>query len=178
MDIIPFMDVVLLKKKEVLNVEGNNLRVLKEFKKIRTPKIKKETVGIVLDKFIEGYTTYGQMGASGYCLHKQIKYLSYMLETEKEMHIKNNESIDKISNILHEELKRENITEEERKDIYRLLSQVSSIHKESQLQKAKHITSRLIAAMGIAGSVAISLGTVLIHEKYKTQREREKWNNY
>lgn len=178
MDIIPFVNVFLLKKKEVLNVEGNNLRVLNEFKKIRIPKLQRETVDIVLDKFIEGYITYGQIGASGYCLHKQIKYLSYMLDNEKEMHIKNNESIDKISNILHEELKRENITEEERKDIYKLLNQVSCIHKDSQLQKAKHVTSRLIAAMGIAGSVAISLGTVLIHEKYKTQREREKWNNY
>ncbi|MCY6355710.1 hypothetical protein [Clostridium sp. ZS2-4] len=159
-------------------MEGNNLTGLKGLKKIRTPKFKRETIDTVLDKFIEAYITYGQIAASGYCLHKQIKYLSYIIENEKEMHVKNNESIDKISNILNEELKRENITEEERKDLYRLLSQVSSIHKESQLQKAKHVTSRLMAAMGIAGSVAISLGTVLIHEKYKTQREMAKWNNY
>ncbi|CAG7839186.1 hypothetical protein CLOHAE12215_00590 [Clostridium haemolyticum] len=32
--------------------------------------------------------------------------------------------------------------------------------------------------MGIAALVAISLGKVLLHEKYRIQREREKRNNY
>ncbi|MCY6370119.1 hypothetical protein [Clostridium ganghwense] len=156
----------------------NNLKVLNRFRKVRPSDYEKQTMDIVLDKFIEGYTTNSQLAVGGFCLHKQIKYLLSMLENEKEIHIKNNESLDKIINILQEELKREDIIEEERKDIYRLLNQICSSYKESQLQKAKHVTSRLIAAMGIASSVAISLGTVLIHEKYKTKREREKWNNY
>ncbi|MFU0825767.1 hypothetical protein [Clostridium sp.] len=137
-----------------------------------------ESVSQSLNRFIEGYIAHKEVALSSFAIHEEIKHLITALENEKEIHVKNNESLDKINEILSDVLKREDISQEERKDIYRLLSQISNIHRESQLQKSRHITSRVIAAMGIAGSVAISIGSVLLHEKYKTKREMEKWNNY
>lgn len=96
------------------------------------------------------------------------------MKDEKQMYFRNNESLDKVTDILGEVLKREDITEDDRKDIYKLLYQINDIHKESQMQKSKHITSRIITAIGAVGAAAISLGSVLIHEKYKTQREIKK----
>lgn len=147
-------------------------------KGLRLQKISNEPIVQVLNRFIEGYIAHKEVALSSFGIHEEVKHLIAALENEKEIHLKNNESLDKINEILSDVLKREDISQEERKDIYRLLSQISNIHRESQLQKSRHVTSRVIAAMGIAGSVAISIGSILLHEKYKTQREREKWNNY
>ncbi|QGU93889.1 hypothetical protein GOM49_00990 [Clostridium bovifaecis] len=147
-------------------------------KGLRLQKISNEPIAQVLNRFIEGYVAHKEVALSSLCIHEEVKHLIAALENEKATHFKNNESLDRINEILSDMLKREDISQEERKDIYRLLSQISNIHRESQLQKSRHVTSRVITAMGIAGSVAISIGSILLHEKYKTQREREKWNNY
>lgn len=147
-------------------------------KGLRLQKISNEPIVQMLNRFIEGYIAHKEVALGSFGIHEEVKHLIAALENEKEIHLKNNESLDKVNEILSDVLKREDISQEERKDIYRLLSQISNIHRESQLQKSRHVTSRVIAAMGIAGSVAISIGSILLHEKYKTQREREKWNNY
>ncbi|AEB77090.1 hypothetical protein [Clostridium botulinum] len=132
----------------------------------------------ILTKFIDGYVSCTQSHIASVCIDKEIKHLISAIDNEKEIHIRNNESLDKVTEILGVILKREDISKEERQDIYKLLSQISNLSKEGESQRTRQVTSRIISAMGIAASVAISLGTVLVHEKYKTQREREKWNNY
>ena len=88
-----------------------------------------------LIKFIEVYISCTKSYIDSVCIHKEIKHLVSVIDNEKEIHIRNNESLDKV-------------------------------------------TARVISAMGIAALVAISLGKVLLHEKYRIQREREKRNNY
>lgn len=153
------------------------LGILRNFKR-NIPSNAGESLTQVLNRFTDAFVTHEEAVLGGFCVHEEVKHLMAALDNEKEIHLRNNESLDKVTEILGEVLKREDISQEERKDIYRVLSQLSNIHRESQLQKSRHVTSRVIAAMGVAGSIAISLGTILIHEKYKTQREREKWNNY
>jgi hypothetical protein len=153
-------------------------KLLGRFKEVGFPQPSNENIYQVLNRFVDGYITQKQTTLSGYCIHQEIKHLVTALNNEKEIHIKNNESLDKITSTLGDILKREDISPEERKEVYRIFAQTSNIHRESQLQKTRHVTSRVITAMGVAASVAISIGTILIHEKYKTQREREKWNNY
>ncbi|MFD3158042.1 hypothetical protein ACFIJ5_14395 [Haloimpatiens sp. FM7330] len=85
---------------------------------------------------------------------------------------KKNMISDKICNILEEELKREDITKEERKDIYNLLGEVNSSTTEIETRKNKHVTSRIITGMGIGASVIISLGSCLIHKRYKINKEK------
>lgn len=137
-----------------------------------------EPVAQILNRIIYAYTTSGEMALATFALNQEIKHLITALDNEKEIHMKNNESLDRVKEILAEVIKRDDISQEERRDIYRIFAQLSNIHRDSQLQKSRHFTSRLIVAMGVAGSVAIALGSVLMHEKYKTEREREKWNNY
>lgn len=152
--------------------------VLGRFRYAVSPQPSNDNLYGALNRFADAYITQKQTSLSGYCIHQEIKHLVTALDNEKEIHIKNNESLDEIINILSEIIKREDITPEERKEVYRIFAQVSNIHRESQLQKTRHVTSRVVTAMGVAASIAISLGTVLIHEKYKTQREREKWYKY
>ncbi|EES92097.1 hypothetical protein G8S49_09385 [Clostridium botulinum C] len=130
-----------------------------------------------LIKFIDGYISCTKSYIDSVCIHKEIKHWVSVSDNEKEIHIRNNESLDKVTEILGEVLKREDISEE-REDVYKLFSQIINLSKENESQRTRQVTARVISAMGIAASVAISLGTVLLHEKYKTQREREKRNNY
>lgn len=147
-------------------------------KDLNLQRISREPIIEVLNRFVDGYIAHKEGLLGSFIMKEEVEYLISALDKEKEIHIKSSESLDKVSEILRDVLKGENVSQEERKDIYRVLEQISNIHKEGQLQKTRHTTSRVIAAMGIVGSVAISLGSILIHEKYKTQREREKWNNY
>ncbi|MCY6959196.1 hypothetical protein [Clostridium brassicae] len=149
---------------------NDNLNGLKKFGKFKSLRLKQESIGIILDRIIDTYSNVGKFILGGISMYSYIKYLSSMLENEKEIHVRNNESLDKISEILQEELRREDISEEEKKDIYKLLSQISFIHRDSQIKKPKHVTSRLISSMGIVGSVTVALGSVFIHNKYKTKR--------
>ncbi|MCD3245629.1 hypothetical protein G8S21_06670 [Clostridium botulinum C] len=130
-----------------------------------------------LIKFIDGYISCTKSYIDSVCIHKEIKHWVSVSDNEKEIHIRNNESLDKVTEILGEVLKREDISEE-REDVYKLFSQIINLSKENESQRTRQVTARVISAMGIAASVVISLGTVLLHEKYKTQREREKRNNY
>lgn len=96
------------------------------------------------------------------------------MKYEKQMYFRNNESLDKVTEILGEVLRRDDITQEDRKGIYELIYQIDNIHKEGQMQKSKHITSRIITAIGVAGATVIAIGSVFIHEKYKTYRQIKK----
>lgn len=156
----------------------NKLNVFRIGKEVRLKGDLSYPLSEAMNRIIDAYVTSGELALGTYFLNQEIKHLMAALENEKEIHMKNNESLDKVKDILSETLKREDISQEERRDIYRILAQLSNIHRDSQLQKTRHVTSRVIAAMGVAGSVAITIGSVLIHEKYKTEREREKWNNY
>ncbi|WMJ79842.1 hypothetical protein RBU49_13335 [Clostridium sp. MB40-C1] len=149
---------------------SDDLNGLKKFGKFKSLKLKRDSIDIILDRIIGIYSNIGKFVLGGLSMYSYIKYLSSILENEKEIHIRNNESLDKISEILQEELRREDISQEEKKDIYKLLSQISFIHRDSQIKKPKHVTSRLISTMGIVGSVTVTLGSVFIHNKYKTKR--------
>lgn len=103
-----------------------------------------------------------------------LNQLSAIIEDERLIHTRNNDSLDKITDILQEELRKDNLTEEDKRQIYTLLYKISDICKEVQLQKPKHVTSRIISSMSIAASMAVSLGTILIVERYKTKRRNIK----
>ncbi|WP_243128931.1 hypothetical protein [Clostridium novyi] len=53
-----------------------------------------------LIKFIDGYISCTKSYIDSVCIHKEIKHWVSVSDNEKEIHIRNNESLDKVTEIL------------------------------------------------------------------------------